>query len=648
MDKQEDEKDNLTRVGLAVLDEIQDAVRSVIDSNIPSSLEDIFNNYQHRFYHHFSKKCHSKCDINSPLFRNRIILTKSQMEIVYEKSKIHSEKNLSFCCSTAIPGIESKKFDLSFLNAFLTIFSEIIYWPSCLSNQSKSLQDLLDDNKHKLYHFYDKKPCCYCSPGNQPSTDDFKITEQEFENLFGKQGSVSCKNTGSIGDCICQFSANNLREDSLGDWLTYMVLRSCCSLKQCIESLVKVRNKFLGHSRNSKMSKDEYKKTWKIIQEKVPELLNHGIFDKKKREEAVQEFTQRLKDLKVKPLTEELYRQVMTNLLQQNEIIQDMKELSENVEAGFQNFQSVAENTQVGVLNLQSVAKNTQAGVLNLQSVTENTQTRVLNLQSVAENTQAGVSNLQSLPDRVDGIEKTLIELNILVRDRNIKSDLDTDTAPFSTIDEPGSQDQNTNSDLDADAEPYLIESEPRSQGAEAADRRDERSVELKEQSNNITGATGSEKTFRQDGYAYDILVLHSEHDEEHVDVMMKMIKEKVALPDIKIASVGEDIPPGANVFEAFHDLMDASCSLLLFITPHFYTDCLSKFRLQTQLAHKMEDEPCVIPVLFGEEKIRKDLRDIGHIQSLIFFKEKDGDKYKSFIRKITRAIQQYRTKGNK
>lgn len=150
------------------------------------------------------------------------------------------------------------------------------------------------------------------------------------------------------------------------------------------------------------------------------------------------------------------------------------------------------------------------------------------------------------------------------------------------------------------------------------------------------------------DGYAYDILVLHSEHDEDHVDDMIKMIKDKVALPDVKIAAVGEDIPPGANVFEAFHNLMDASCSLLLFITPHFYTDCWSKFRLQTQLAHKMKDGPCVMPVLFGEEKLRKELRDVGHLQSIIFFKEEDGDKYKSFIRKITKGIQQYRTKGNK
>ncbi|CAC5425821.1 unnamed protein product [Mytilus coruscus] len=628
MDKQEDEKDNLTRVGLAVLDEVQDAVRRVIDSNIPSSLEDIFNKYQHRFYHYFSKECHFKCDNKSPLFRNRTILTKTQMEIVYEKSKKHPKENLSFCCSTAIPGIESKKFDLSFLNAFLNIFSEIIYWPSCLSNQSKSLQDLLNDNKHKLYHLYDKKPCCYCPPGNQLSTDKFKITKHQFENLFHTQGSVSCKNTGSTGDCICQFSAHNLREESLGYWLTNMVLRSCCSLKQCIESLVEVRNEVRGHARKSRMPNDEYKKTWEIIQEKVPELLNHGIFDKKKREEAVQEFTQRLKDLKGKPLTEELYRQVMTNLLQQNEIIQDMKELSENVQAGFQNLQSVSENTQAGVLNLQSVAENTKDGVLNLQSV--------------AENTQAGVSNLQSLPDRVDGIEKTLKELNISFRDRNTNSDLDTDTVSFSTEDEPDNQDRNTNSDLDADAEPYLTEDEPRSQGAEAA-RRDERSVKLKEKSNNKTGATGSEQTFRQDGCEYDILVMYSEHDEEHVDDMIKMIKEKVDLPDVKIASIGEDIPPGANLFQAFHDLMDASCALLLFITQHFTTDCWNKFRLQTQLVHKMGYDPCIIPVLFGQKEIGPELREIRHLQPSIFFKEKDSDKYKSFIKQITIALQKYR-----
>ncbi|XP_076071806.1 toll/interleukin-1 receptor domain-containing adapter protein-like [Mytilus galloprovincialis] len=205
-----------------------------------------------------------------------------------------------------------------------------------------------------------------------------------------------------------------------------------------------------------------------------------------------------------------------------------------------------------------------------------------------------------------------------------------------------------TNSDLDYDAEPYLAEEEPRNQGAEAVERRDERSVDRKEQTYIKTGVTGSEQIFRQDRYAYDILVLHSEHDEEHVNEMIDMIKEKVALPDITIASVGENIPPGANIFDAFHNLMDASCSLLLFITPNFHTDCWNKYRLQTQLAHKMGEEPCIIPVLFGQKTIGPELREVGHLKPTIFFKEKDDDQYKSFIRKITYAIQQRRDKGNK
>lgn len=244
------------------------------------------------------------------------------MEIVYDKSKKHKQKNLSFCCAIAIPGIQSKKFDLSFLNAFLNIFPELIYWPSCLSNQGRSLEDLLNDNKHNLYHLYDQKPCCYCSPGTQPSTNDFKITKTQFENLFKEQGSVSCMNIGSPGHCICIFSSKFLIKESLDDWLTYMILRICCPLKQSIEALVELRNKIRGHACNSKMSNEEFKNNWNIIEEKVPELLRHGLSEQNKRDEAIQEFSKRLEDLKHRPLTEESYRKILQKLLEQNEMEQ--------------------------------------------------------------------------------------------------------------------------------------------------------------------------------------------------------------------------------------------------------------------------------------------------------------------------------------
>lgn len=318
----QDEKDNLTRIGSAVLEEVQDAVRTVVDANIPNSLEDIFNKHSHKIYHYFSKECCRNCHYKSPFFRNRTILTKSQMEIVYTKSTIHPQQKLSFCCSTAIPGIESKKFDLSLLNAFLNIFPEIIYWPSCLSNQSKSLEELLNDNKHTLYHLYNKKPCCYCSTDNQQSTDNFTIQKHEFMTLFKNKSSVSCKNTGSLVDCICPFSANNLKEELLGDRLTYVVLRTCSSLRQSIEALVELRNKVYGHACNSKMPNKDFKYNWCIIEEKVPELLKHGLFDQTNRNKAVEKFSKMLEERKDQSFTEESQRKILQKLLEQNEIEQ--------------------------------------------------------------------------------------------------------------------------------------------------------------------------------------------------------------------------------------------------------------------------------------------------------------------------------------
>ncbi|XP_052077072.1 uncharacterized protein LOC127715082 isoform X1 [Mytilus californianus] len=580
MHQQGDEKDNLTRTGFAVLDEVQDAVRTVVDANISNSLEDIFNKHQHKNYHYFSKECHFKCDNKSPLFRNRPILTRPQMEIVYNRSTIHQQKNLSFCCSTAVPGIELTKFDLSFLNAFLNIFPDIIYWPSCLSNKSKSLQDLLNDNKHNLYHLYDKKPCCYCSPGNQLSTDDFKISRQQFENLFDKQGSVSCINIGSLGHCICLFSANNLIKESLDDWLTYMILRSCCPLKQSIEALVELRNKVRGHACNSKMSNEEFKNNWSIIEEKVPELLKHGISDQKKRDEAIQEFSKRLKDLKHRPLTEESQRNILQKLLEQNEMKQDMKELAANVQAGFEKFGKT------------------------LDELTEK-----IDSQCTTKTQKIKGSRQQ---DQID------------------------ETFPKEAINE--SLDQTIVTDLDVDAEPYITDNETLGQGAIGSD---EESIGIGKQSDNLTGTTRSED--KQGVYKYDVLILHSQYDEGHIDEMKRIILERVDLPDVKIASTEDDIPAGANLFAAFNELMDVSRSLLLFITPYFYDDCLSRFRMHTQLVRHYEDGDCVIPVLFGESKIRKELREIGHLKPVIFFKEEDGDKCKAFIKTITTTLQHCR-----
>ncbi|CAG2201912.1 unnamed protein product [Mytilus edulis] len=235
-----------------------------------------------------------------------------------------------------------------------------------------------------------------------------------------------------------------------------------------------------------------------------------------------------------------------------------------------------------------------------------------------------------------------------LLNYRNTNSDIDTDAVPFLPEDEPGSQDRTTNSDLNSDSEPYLTETEPQSQGAEAVERRDERSVDRKEQTYIKTGVTGSEQTFRQGvsgggeligeqkdnlacatgsqnkqgGYKYDILILHSQYDEGHIDEMKRIIIEKVDLPDVKIASTEDDIPAGANLFAAFNELMDVSRSLLLFITPKFYDDCLSRFRMHTQLVRHYEDGDCVIPVLFGEDKIRKELREIDTSSQLYSLKK--------------------------
>lgn len=118
---------------------------------------------------------------------------------------------------------------------------------------------------------------------------------------------------------------------------------------------------------------------------------------------------------------------------------------------------------------------------------------------------------------------------------------------------------------------------------------------------------------------------------------------EKVDLPDVQIASTEDNIPAGANLFAAFNELTDVSRSLLLFITPHFYNDCLSRFRMHTQLVRHFEDGDRVIPVLFGENKIRKELREIGHLKPVIFFNEQYGDKCKAFIKTITTTLQHCR-----
>lgn len=143
--------------------------------------------------------------------------------------------------------------------------------------------------------------------------------------------------------------------------------------------------------------------------------------------------------------------------------------------------------------------------------------------------------------------------------------------------------------------------------------------------------------------YVYDTLILHSPRDDRYVDEMKKIIMKRVNLPDIKIASTEENIPAGANLFAAFNDLMDVSRSLLLFITPNFYDDCLIIYRMHTQLVRHYEDGDCVIPVLFGEDRIRREVRELGHLKPAIFCQEKYVDECDAFIKTMTTTLQQCR-----
>ncbi|XP_076070370.1 uncharacterized protein LOC143042035 [Mytilus galloprovincialis] len=200
----------------------------------------------------------------------------------------------------------------------------------------------------------------------------------------------------------------------------------------------------------------------------------------------------------------------------------------------------------------------------------------------------------------------------------------------------------NQRNDLDIDAEPFTSDIDNLSEGEVTANGSNTESVEINEQSENLAGATASEK--KKGGYKYDILILHSPFDEGCVDEMKKIIRDEVKLPDVKMASTEDDIPAGSNIFTAFNDLMDVSRSLLLFITQHFYGDCLSRYRMHTQLVSHFEKGDCIIPVLFGEDEIRKQLREITPLKKAIFFQDKTDPKCKAFVKTITTTLQQCRT----
>lgn len=320
--QQKEESDNLTRIGLAVLDEATDAVRRVAESHMTSSLEDILNHNQHLVYHHYSNECHYRCGKRSHLLKKNTRLKRAHMEIWYNISQYHEENNLSFCCSTAISGIETNNLDLLHLNAFLHIFPEMFFWKNCLTNQNKSLQELLMDNKHILYHVYNDKPCCQCIYSLPQGTYDFKLSKKQFEKLFRNQSRVPCRNTGFRGNCICMYSANAVRKESLDDWLTSVILSSCCSFKRSLDALMDIRSRVLSYACRNQISKDYFKAEWKTIENVVADLLTHGVFDKRMREKALQEFTERLSYLKHKPLTESTNIQVLCNLRQQIEFNQ--------------------------------------------------------------------------------------------------------------------------------------------------------------------------------------------------------------------------------------------------------------------------------------------------------------------------------------
>ncbi|CAC5414292.1 unnamed protein product [Mytilus coruscus] len=266
------ERENFLRNAILIADHAKDSVICFVDLDLKNkhlTFEQFLNQNQHEIYHlcYNSRCCQCPRGHTPPRGGSRVLYP-SQLDILYDKSLKRTNhthgRSPDFCCSLAKTGIVTSILDLTLGRCLLVNFCTDVFWYSCLTIQSLTLEHFLNQNKHILYHLWqNNSSCCQCQPNAFISSSQQILDQRQWATLYTANvlpSPVHRKrpNTG-IPTSICAFAANSgIKVQILDPHVNKIIIDNCCVVRKTVELIVQRRNHVYGHANEAKISDSDY------------------------------------------------------------------------------------------------------------------------------------------------------------------------------------------------------------------------------------------------------------------------------------------------------------------------------------------------------------------------------------------------------
>lgn len=267
------ERLNFLKLIIVVLDIAAVLTRKIMEIHLYNkkiSLRTFITENQHDIYHFFEdkRKC-CLCPSKGTLISEKV-LKEPQMKMIFDKSqprkKGHNRNHDDKWCCCEVNAIKIEDLDLSFLRFFLLNFCDESLWDIDLTDTNESFQEILNHNKHDIYHLLNIKiTCCKCNSKYVNPKSFTKLDSRDFFTMF------ALKRQECHQYCICAYEAEiGLTHTDLRgkcNKCTFKQLtRSFCNIRKTIEKVVKVRNDIAHvYGKTARVSDDTFKQEWSIL-----------------------------------------------------------------------------------------------------------------------------------------------------------------------------------------------------------------------------------------------------------------------------------------------------------------------------------------------------------------------------------------------
>lgn len=334
-------RENFLRNAILIVDHAKDSVISLLDLDLRNkhlTFEQFLNQNQHEIYHlcYNSRCCQCPRGHTPPRGGSRVLYP-SQLDILYDKSLKKTNhthgRSPDFCCSLAKTGILTSILDLTLGRCLLVNFCTDVFWYSCLTVQSITLENFLIQNKHILYHLWQNtSSCCHCQPNTFISSSQQILDQRQWTTLY-TANVLPCAlhrkrpNTG-VQTSICAFGAKSgITVQILDPHVNKIILENCCGVRKAVELIVQRRNHVYGHANEARISDSDYLK--------FTNEIGNGLIEIARVCGNESEVRQQLLDLQKRTLDETLliqYQIIMLDHVSRNEALNNVSyHISKNI-----------------------------------------------------------------------------------------------------------------------------------------------------------------------------------------------------------------------------------------------------------------------------------------------------------------------------